>query len=61
MGALTSSIDTSPKIAAVRRGILAWMNRSVEQLALSDYLDIVARKPSELRPAASRDEPHPNG
>lgn len=48
------------KIGAARRGIPAWMNRMVEQLALSDYLYIVARKPSQLRSAASKDEPQPN-
>ena len=48
------------KIGAPGRGIPAWINQRVEQLALSDYLYIVARKPSQLTSAASRDEPQPH-
>ncbi len=48
------------KIGAPGRGIPAWMNQRVEQLALSDYLYIVARKPSQLTSAASRDESQPH-
>ena len=44
------------KLGTAQRGIPAWMNQRIEQLALSDYLYIVARKPSQTKSADPRDE-----
>ena len=44
------------KLGTAGRGIPSWVNRRVEQLALSDYLYIVARKPTQLKSADARDE-----